>query len=190
MGMPLTVPRFTIDMLDQFPDDGTRYELVEGILLVTPAPSHAHQVVATRIATALSVALGPEGPARVVAVGAIQRGERTQLLPDILVCPAEFPPTADWRDMNGWWLAVEILSPSSRVYDREVKRGAYLMLGVEEYWLVDPADCSVELWTRNGSDSRRVTRRLTWRPAALDREIVLDLDAIFRDVCHTQSDER
>jgi len=189
MGMPLPVPRFTIDMLDQFPDDGTRYELLEGFVLVTPAPSYAHQVVATRIVHALMSTLGPDGPARVVAVGAIQQGERTQLQPDILVCPAEFPPTADWRDMHGWWLAVEVLSPSSRVYDREVKRGAYLMLGVEEYWLVDPVQCSVEVWTRDRLESRIVMHRLAWRPAALDREIMVDLDTIFRDLCSPDSDE-
>jgi hypothetical protein len=38
--MPLPVPRLTVDMLDDFPDDGTRYELLEGMLLVTPAPDH------------------------------------------------------------------------------------------------------------------------------------------------------
>ena len=48
MVMPLPMPRLTIDMLDDFPEDGTRYELLEGMLLVTPAPSFAHQVVATR----------------------------------------------------------------------------------------------------------------------------------------------
>lgn len=189
MGMPLPVPRFTIDMLNQFPDDGNRYELLEGILLVTPAPSFGHQVVATRITHALMNALGPDGPARVVAVGAIQQGERTQLQPDILVCPAEFPPTANWRDMYGWWLAVEVLSPSSRVYDREVKRGAYLMLGVEQYWLVDPVDCSIEVWMRDRPESHPVTHRLGWRPAAIDHEIVLDLDEIFRGLCETESHE-
>lgn len=189
MSMPLPVPRFTIDMLDQFPDDGNRYELLEGILIVTPAPNFAHQVVATRIVHALMSGLGPDGPARVVAVGAIQRGERTQLQPDILVCPSEFPPTANWRDMHGWWLAVEVLSPSSRIYDREVKRGAYLMLGVEEYWLVDPIDCSVEVWTRDVPEGRRIAHQLTWRPAALDHDVVLDLDDIFRDICDTESAE-
>ena len=77
MGMPLPVPLLTIDMLDDFPDDGTRYELLEGMLLVTPAPSNAHQVVAMRLAHTLVTGLGPDAPAQVVGVGAIQRGKHT-----------------------------------------------------------------------------------------------------------------
>jgi len=75
MGMALPVPQFTIEMLDDFPDDGNRYELLEGMLLVTPAPSLTHQLVATRLATILSHALRVSGRAHVVAVGALQRGE-------------------------------------------------------------------------------------------------------------------
>lgn len=182
MGMALDVPRFTIDMLDDFPDDGTRYELLEGILLVTPAPSNMHQVVATRLVYMLMNALDAGRLAQVVAVGAIQRGENTQLQPDILVSPASFPPGTHWRDISGWWLAVEVMSPSSRVYDREVKRQAYLMLGVEEYWLVDTRDCSVEVWRRGRGGCQRAVRSLTWRPSGLASEIVIDLDEVFRDL--------
>lgn len=183
MVMPLPVPRLTIDMLDEFPDDGTRYELLEGMLLVTPAPSYAHQVVATRLARTLAEQLEPHTTAEVVAVGAIQRGKYTQLQPDVLVCPPGVRPTLTWRDIRGWWLAAEVLSPSSRLYDREVKRGAYLTLGVEEYWIVDPDDCSVEIWTRDRAEGVRVTQMLVWRPIALDREILIDLRRLFRGVC-------
>jgi Uma2 family endonuclease len=181
MGMPLPVPRLTIDMLDDFPDDGTRYELLEGMLLVTPAPSYAHQIVATRLATMLTNAVA--GDAQVVAGGAIQRGKDTQLQPDVLVCPPEFRATLDWRDIRGWWLAVEVLSPSSRLYDREVKRGAYLALGVQEYWIVDPSDGSVEQWSSTRSHGLRTTKELRWRPAVLGREVVIDLRQLFRGVC-------
>jgi len=181
MVMPLPVPRLTIDMLDDFPDDGTRYELLEGMLLVTPAPSYAHQIVATRLATMLTNALA--GDAQVVAVGAIQRGKDTQLQPDVLVCPPEFRPTLNWRDIRGWWLAVEVLSPSSRLYDRDVKRGAYLALGVREYWIVDPGDCSVEVWSRAHNEPRRATEVLVWQPTVLGRKIVIDLRQLFRGVC-------
>ena len=186
MGMAIQVPQFTIDMLDALPDDGSRYELLEGMLIVTPAASLAHQIVATRLAVELSKALEPEGIARVVAVGAIQRGEKTQLQPDILVCPAQYPPSTDWRDISGWWLAIEVMSPSSRVYDREVKRGAYLALGVEEYWLVDLADCSVEVWTSADETGRQESAVLHWKPSALDREIGIDLREIFSGICEEQ----
>jgi Uma2 family endonuclease len=183
MVMPLPVPRLTVDMLDDFPDDGTRYELLEGMLLVTPAPSFAHQVVATRLARMLAEELEPHTTAVVVAVGAIQRGKYTQLQPDVLVCPPGVRPTLHWRDIRGWWLAAEVLSSSSRLYDREVKRGAYLELGVDEYWVVDPGDCSVEIWNRERPEGVRVADELVWRPTALDREIVIDLRPLFRGVC-------
>lgn len=183
MVMPLPVPLLTIDMLDDFPDDGTRYELLEGMLLVTPAPSNAHQVVATRLAHMLASALEPDAGAQVVAVGAIQRGKHTQLQPDILVYPSVYPPTTNWRDIRDWWLAVEVLSPSSRLYDREVKRGAYLALGVEEYWIADPGDCSVEVWSRAHNEPRRATDVIVWQPTALGREVVIDLRRVFRGVC-------
>ncbi len=182
MAMALPVPHFTIDMLDELPDDGNRYELLEGMLLVTPAPSTAHQVIASRLHIQLSAAVGATALAHVVETGAIQRGGRTQLQPDILVFPAVYPPTTHWRMIRGWWLAVEVLSRSSRVYDREVKRAAYLALGVAEYWIVDPCDCAVEVWIPGASTGRRVTDSLRWHPAALAEEVVIDLCAVFRDI--------
>jgi Uma2 family endonuclease len=185
MGMPLPVPRLSIDMLDDLPDDGTRYELLEGVLLVTPAPSFAHQVVATRLASMLTLALrGSVAP--VVAVGAIQRGMHTQLQPDVLVCPPGLRPTANWREIRDWWLAAEVLSPSSRLYDREVKRGAYLALGVQEYWIVDPDACSVERWTRAHSEPLSVGTELVWRPPTLDQAIAIDLRELFSGVCESK----
>jgi Uma2 family endonuclease len=182
MVMPLPVPRLSIDMLDELPDDGTRYELLEGVLLVTPAPSFAHQVVATRLVAMLSSALAGSD-ATVVAVGAIQRGKHTQLQPDVLVCPPGLRPTANWRDIRDWWLAAEVLSPSSRLYDREVKRGAYLALGVQEYWIVDPDICLVERWTRTESERVSSGKTLVWRPRGLSRAISIELSELFRDVC-------
>lgn len=184
MVMPLPIPHLTIDMLDDFPEDGNRYELLEGMLLVTPAPNNAHQVVATRLAHLLAHDLEPSAAAEVVAVGVIQRGKHTQLQPDILVYPSRYPPTTHWRDIRDCWLAVEVLSPSSRLYDREVKRGAYLALGVEEFWIVDPGDCSVEVWSRAHNEPRRATDVLVWQPTALGREIVIDLRHVFRGVCN------
>ena len=181
MVMPLPVPRLTIDMLDDLPDDGTRYELLEGVLLVTPAPSFAHQVVATRLVVTLTKALRASG-ATVVAVGAIQRGDHTQLQPDVLVCPPGFRPTASWREIRDWWLAAEVLSPSSRLYDREVKRAAYLALGVQEYWIVDPGACAVERWTRGGSERVSGDTGLMWKPPALDVTVAIDLRELFKDV--------
>src|SRR3954466_6392862 len=74
MCMPLHVPlpEYTIADLDGFPDDGCRYELVNGILLVTPGPAHVHQATLMRLTGALWEYLGKEPPARLASPGVIQ----------------------------------------------------------------------------------------------------------------------
>src|SRR5690348_11278011 len=99
MGMALvTVPRYTVDDLDRFPEDGNRYELLDGVLLVTPAPRAVHQIVVNRIAYRLTEAAG--AAAHVVGPGAISVPPHTQLQPAILVYPSRVPPTTDWAKVD------------------------------------------------------------------------------------------
>lgn len=178
MAMALKLPQYTVDDLDRFPDDGNRYELLDGALLVTPAPNSGHQIVASRIQGALIALVQMTGQAHVVGPGAISVPPRTQLQPDILVYPARFGPRVEWAKVTEHWLAVEVLSRSSRVYDREVKRGAYFSLGVRQLWLVDPRDRSVEVW--RSPRLHRVERELVrWRAPGLDRVLTLDLGEVF-----------
>ena len=176
MAMAISVPRYTVDDLDHFPNDGNRYELLDGVLLVTPQAAAVHQIVVSRIQFELTVFLQKPGLAHVVGPGAVVRMPRTQLQPDILVYPARFSPMTDWRKITEHWLAVEILSRSSRVYDREFKRDAYFALGVERVWLVDWRDRSVEVCTGKGR-SRVVRDRIRWRVA--ETEVVIDLREVF-----------
>lgn len=178
MGMALELRRYTIDDIDQFPEDGNRYEILDGVLLVTPAPSFGHQIVASRIQGALIATLQMTGHAHVVGPGAIAVPPRTQLQPDILVFPSRFGPRVDWAKISEHWLAVEVLSRSSRVYDGEVKRAAYFTLGVRQLWLVDPRDRSVEVWR---SPHLHSTEReaIRWSPPGLARLVTLDLAELF-----------
>jgi Uma2 family endonuclease len=176
MAMAISVPLYTVDDLERFPDDGNRYELLDGVLLVTPQAAAVHQVVASRIQTELANALQKPGLAHVVGPGAVVRVPRTQLQPDILVYPSRFCPATDWRKITEHWLAVEVLSRSSRVYDREFKRDAYFALGLEQVWLVDWRDRSVEVCTGKGK-SRVVRERIRWRIART--EVVIDLNEVF-----------
>lgn len=178
MGMALKLPQYTIDDLDRFPDNGNRYEVLDGTLLVTPAPSFGHQLVASRIQETLSAALQVPGHAYVVGPGAIAVPPRTQLQPDILVLPARFGPRIEWAKVTEHWLAVEVLSQSSRVYDREVKRGAYFALGVRQLWLVDARDRSIEVW--RSPRLHRVEREIVrWRAPGVDRLLTLNLAEVF-----------
>src|SRR3954470_1119305 len=178
MGMAISIPRYTVDDLENFPDDGNRYELLDGVLLVTPAPGLPHQLVATRIATRLTAALGWTGHAHVVGPGAVVSPPRTQLQPDILVFPVRYAPDTKWLDVHEHWLAVEVISRSSRMYDREFKRDAYFALGVAEVWLVDFRDQSAEVCRHRGA-GETVRDVIRWRVPTRDLVVGFDLTEIF-----------
>jgi Uma2 family endonuclease len=176
MAMAISVPLYTVDDLQHFPDDGNRYELLDGVLLVTPQASAAHQIVANRINGELLISLQKPGLAHVVSPGAVVQVPRTQLQPDILVYPARFSPATDWRKITEHWLAVEVFSRSSRIYDREFKRGAYFALGVQQVWLVDWHERLVEICSPN-QGSKVVSDTIRWRVAGVD--VVIDLREVF-----------
>ena len=125
----------TEDDLATMPDDGHRYELLDGTLLVTPAPSEAHQICVGSLLVLLYGARQP-GLQVLPARFDVRLSRITVLEPDVLVArksdltPArlEGPPL----------LAVEVLSPSTRRLDLGTKRLAYEAAGVPAYWLVDP----------------------------------------------------
>ena len=177
MAVAIHVPLYTVDDLERFPDDGNRYELLDGLLLVTPAPAAIHQLIASRIHVALANALQVPGHARVVGPGAIVRRPKTQLQPDILVYPSRFSPRTDWPQITEHWLAVEVLSRSSRVYDREFKRDACFALGVRQVWLVDWRNQVVEVREAPGA-ARDVRDVVRWHSAA-GVTVTLELAELF-----------
>ncbi len=176
MAMPITVPRYTIADLAHFPDDGNRYELLDGVLLVTPQAAAPHQIIAGRLQHLLAGAVADPGLAHVVGPGEVELQPATHLEPDLLVYPASYPPDTAWSEIQDWWLAVEVLSPSSKVYDRDFKRGAYLSLGVREVWIVDRDRHAIEVTTRAGTT--KVTGEMMWRPPA-GGPVTIDLSAVF-----------
>ena len=175
----VTIPRYTVDDLDRFPDDGNRYELLDGVLLVTPAPRAVHQIVVARIQHRLTAAVGSS--AYVVGPGAISVPPGTQLQPDILVYPSRFSPTTDWLNVDEHWLAVEVLSRSSRMYDREFKRDAYFALGVREVWLVDVVKQCVEVCRSRGA-GEVVSDTVEWMVPATKLATRVPLAEIFQGV--------
>lgn len=177
MGMSLRTLDLTIDDLDRMPEDGKRYELLDGMLLVTPAPSPGHQIIATALLVRLSVAVNTT-IAHVVGPGAIQRGTRTQLQPDLLVFPARFSAAKNWAEVGEHWLAVEVLSRSSRRYDRDFKRDAYFALGVKEVWLIDSRRRVIEVCQSPGS-GRLVSDVIHWQVPGEERIVSIDVAALF-----------
>ena len=176
MGMPDTVRRYTVDEVLAFPDDGNRYELVDGELLVTPAPAQTHQIVLGRLFHHLqsyleaypNVAIAFFSPADIIwsATEYVQ--------PDLFVVPAG-EVTGDWRDCQTLFLAIEVISPSSARADRFKKRRLYQRHGVHTYWIVDPDAELVEVWRPEDSRPDIVTDVLHWQitPEATALEIHL-----------------
>ncbi len=92
------------------------------------------------------------------------------LEPDILAYPPHWPIRSRW---------VEVFSPSSRIYDRDYKRGAYLQLGVREVWLVDVDDESVDVSRQNGG-IEVVRTEIEWAVPDGEAAISIDVRDIFR----------
>lgn len=129
--------------LDAMPDDGRRHELLDGILLVTPAPAPMHQVAAARLARVLGNA-APAGLEVLPAPLDVVLAKDTIVQPDVLV--ARFSDLTD-RDLpTAPLLAVEVLSPSTRRYDLLLKRARYEAAGTPSYWVVDPGVPSIIAW--------------------------------------------
>jgi Uma2 family endonuclease len=126
---------FTADDLDSLPDDGQRYELLDGELLVTPSPRVRHQNVAGELYHLLRLAV-PAGLRLLPAPMDVRFGPRRQLQPDLLVVHDEGLDAVRVESVP--LLVVEILSPGTRARDQVTKRRAYEQEGVASYWIVDP----------------------------------------------------
>jgi Uma2 family endonuclease len=151
---------------------------LDGVLLVTPGPSLGHQVIAARIQARLAQAVQLTGLAYVVVPGVVVRVPKTQLQPDILVIPSTYKADTDWPNVKENWLAIEVLSRSSKIYDRDFKKDAYFALGVQEVWLVDRRAKSIEVW-RSPTSKRVVHDRLHWHAPRGDATVALDLAEVF-----------
>ena len=181
MAMAVTARRFTVDEVLAWPEDGNRYELVDGVLLVTPAPMPVHQIIAHRLAAALTVCSRPWSDVFVSAPGAILIRPGLKMEPDILVFRAPSIP-GKWEEVREHWLAVEVWSPSSVIYDREVKRDAYLQIGVREVWLVDCERKVVLVSLPGAAPDQAHGEVLPWRPPVGPPPVPIDRAEIFRGV--------
>jgi Uma2 family endonuclease len=125
---------FTVADLDRMPDDGHRYELLDGALVVSPRPTNPHQEVAMELAVRLRIVCPRD--LRVIPEPAVQLSATTEFAPDIAVIHREqvnapkciVPPL----------LVVEIRSPSTALIDLGRKKVAYEQFGVPSFWVVDP----------------------------------------------------
>jgi len=130
-------------------DDGLRYELIEGELILTPSPNLWHQHLASNIEALLrehvkryNLGLVLDAPFDVVPA------ENVVLQPDVMYISRESYRLLTENSLKGVPdLAVEVLSPSTTRRDRLHKSRLYLRYGVKEYWVVDPDAQTLEVYS-------------------------------------------
>jgi len=161
---PLPAGPLTVADLEAFPDDGHRYELLDGVLVVSPAPSPLHQRAVLRLAVILTDGT-PAGHELFVAPLAVHpepgppSSQRIELQPDVLV-GADALLTE--RDLSGApLLAVEVLSPSTQLFDRNLKKAAYERMGAAHFWLVDPRTPDVLAYALDATGTYQLVAKVT-----------------------------
>ena len=184
MHMPNLRRQWTIEDLDDLPDDGNRYEIIDGELLVTPAPSLAHQRAVRLLTRRLEDYLSAQPVGEVLFAPADVPFSRIRLVqPDVFVIPFVNGRRAQrFEDVGRLLLAAEVLSPSTGRVDRVKKRVLYRKEGVAEYWIVDldarvferstPADARVEIFAE----------QIEWQPSGATAPFGLDVVDYFAAV--------
>ena len=146
------VKTYTLEEFWELPEppDHSKLELIAGVLYMTPPPGYLHTNSASRLNRLLNEFLiksGDQGTVFIPRAGII-RGPNSWLEPDLYYIAgdvktyldSEYPQYLRTAD-----LVIEIISPSSAIYDRNTKADTYAALGVKELWLVDEASGIIEV---------------------------------------------
>ncbi len=180
MAMPAHTLEWTADMARALPDDGNRYEVLDGALVVTPAPSWRHQWVVGALYRALFDHAEAHRIGRVLLSPAdIEFSPRRLVQPDLFVVPWTARVPQSWREITTLVLAIEVLSPSTARADRQVKRRLYQSEGVPEYWIVDPDARLIERWRPQDTRPEVLDGSLTWAPRGDVPPLTIGLEAVF-----------
>lgn len=124
----------TVEDMENMPDDEFRYELDDGVLIVSPAPSTLHQLAVARLTVILSAAC-PAGLVVLPGVG-VNITKFQHRVPDVAVVRADTLQT--FFQETPPELVVEVASPRTRLYDRNRKKDIYQGFGIPAYWIVEP----------------------------------------------------
>ena len=166
----------------RLPDEGKRYEILDGELYVTPAPTPLHQRLSKRLGRQLEDFFEARGLGEVFnAPIDLVLAEHDIAQPDLLIVGN--PSQISHRAIEGApLLIVEVLSPSTRAQDRGVKARRYADLGVRHYWILDPDAERIECLRLDGGAYRVVTEASV--PETLAHpdwpDLAVDLSALWR----------
>ncbi len=157
--------RYTIADLDDLPEDGRRYELADGWLLVSPMARRLHQIGCAELEAVLRAAC----PSQLYVFGQavnVDDPDATHFEPDLTVVRREF---AKIENGDVPLLAVEVRSPSTAGRDAVLRRREYARLGIASYWLLDVDVPSLRVLELDGSQYVQVTHGEGETPVAVER---------------------
>lgn len=178
MPMATVTKRWTLDELHALPEDGNKYEVIRGELLVTPAPTPTHETVSARLIRILMPYVEREGLGLVYFPRAVLQFEDSEVEPDLMVRQEHEGDSTTWASAPIPSLIVEVFSPSTKRRDQNQKRDLYLAAGVAEYWMVDPERRAVIVITRN-QENRVVLEEMTWQPVGASAPLVFPVARVF-----------
>lgn len=157
--MTAGVRLFTVEDLETFPEDGNRYEVIEGELYMSHAPHAEHQSVVDQTGHAIFSWQDDVGSGWLVAGAGVVFSRNDGVIPDLMWFSDEQLQLAKINPATGEWdghfyaapdLVIEVLSPGSanESRDREVKLTLYSRRGVREYWIIDRFSRTIAVYRR------------------------------------------
>lgn len=181
MGMPAPLLEWTAEMARALPDDGNRYEVLDGALHVTPAPRLRHQWALTDLFRRIDAFVERERLGRTMMSPAdIEYSPRRLVQPDLFVVPfTPGQPPREWTEVRDLLLVIEVLSPGTAHVDRHRKRRIYLEEGVPTYWIVDLEAQRIECWRLGAVQPTLHAQSIRWQPREDTDALEIDLLAFF-----------
>ncbi len=181
MGMPARHYWTAAEVL-ALPDDGNKYEVVHGELLVSPSPRPLHQRVLLRLIRRLGDYLDREAVGEQFPGGDLSWGSDSMVVPDLFVVDPTESGAVHWNQVKTLRLVIEILSPSTTRHDRFTKRRLYQEVGIPLYWLVDADAKVVEVWTPELQFPVTEQEEIRWHPEGATEPLVIGLAELFQEV--------
>jgi Uma2 family endonuclease len=186
LAQPTTKPDLlTYDDYVTFPDsDGIRKEIIEGELFMSPAPATKHQLILLRLAKILDDYVYQKNLGTLlIAPCDVIFSNINVIQPDIFYISNENYEILTALNIKGAPdLIIEILSPSSVDNDRIYKKLVYEKFGVKEYWIVDPQEEIIEVWSLKDTRFQifHKAKKTQKFKSKLLEDLELDLSLIFR----------
>ena len=181
MGMPALHTEWTADMVRALPEDGKRYEVLDGELFVSPAPRPDHQFVLAQLYRMVAEYLERHNLGWVFFSPAdVEFSPRRYVQPDLFVVGniGQGRPRS-WAAARPLTLLAEVKSESTARADRLRKRIIYQSERIPDYWIVDPDARLVECWTPDDERPAMISETLTWRPSENAPPLNIELPEFF-----------